>query len=197
MATVIPDYPSNSGHQNKQCERKRMEKITTGEVKTTKHSTSNSIVEVFAPVIADAIVPTLKDALVSIITNGINILVYGDSDSSGSSRPISSISYGHTNYSRISTDRKTGGRPNAQNKNRQNFDDLIFESRGEAQIVLDELRNAIDKYGVVTVLDAYDLCGETAPYTSDKYGWMNLENAYIERNRQGYVIRFPRAVPID
>lgn len=197
MATVIPDYPSNADHPKKQCERKRMEKITTGEVKTTKHSTSNSIVEVFAPVIADAIVPTLKDALVSIITNGINILVYGDSNSSGSSRSTASIYFGPTNYNRISTDRKTGGRPNTRNKNRQNFDDLIFESRGEAQLVLDELLGAINKYGVVTVLDAYDLCGEIAPYTSDKYGWMNLDNAYIERNRQGYVIRFPRAVPID
>ena len=174
-----------------------MEKITTGKVATTKHSASNSIIEFLTPVIVDAIVPTLKDALVSIVTNGINILIYGDSESTGSSRPVSSISYGRTNYSRISTDRKTGGRPNTQTRSRQNFDDLIFETRGEAQIVLDELKNAIEQYGVVTVLDAYDLCGQTAPYTSDKYGWMNLDNAYIERNRQGYVIRFPRAVPID
>lgn len=197
MATVIPDYPSNADHPKKQPDRKRMEKITTGTVKTTKHSASNSVVEFLAPVIADAIVPTLKDALVSIVTNGINILIYGDSGNSSSSRPISSISYGRTNYSRISTDRKTGGRPNTQSRSRQNFDDLMFESRGEAQIVLDELRNVIQTYGVVTVLDAYDLCGQDAPYTSEKYGWMNLDNAYIERNRQGYVIRFPRAVPID
>ena len=197
MATVIPDYPSNADHPKKKPEKKRMEKITTGKVATTKHSASNSIIEFLTPVIVDAIVPTLKDALVSIVTNGINILIYGDSESTGSSRPVSSISYGRTNYSRISTDRKNGGRPNTQTRSRQNFDDLIFETRGEAQIVLDELMNAIEQYGVVTVLDAYDLCGQTAPYTSDKYGWMNLENAYIERNRQGYVIRFPRAVPID
>ena len=198
MATVIPDYPSNADHPKKKPEKKRMEKITTCEVKTTKHSTSNSLWECFAPIIADAFIPTLKDALVSIVTNGINIAVYGDSGpSNSSSRPVSSISYGHTNYSRISTDRKTGGRPSTQTRNRQNFDDLIFETRGEAQIVLDELKNAIDTYGCVTVLDAYDLCGQDAPYTSDKYGWMDLENAYIERNRQGYVIRFPRAVPID
>lgn len=197
MATVIPDYPSNADHPKKHPEKKRMEKITTGKVATTKHSASNSIIEFLTPVIVDAIVPTLKDALVSIVTNGINILIYGDSESTGSSRPVSSISYGRTNYSRISTDRKNGGRPNTQTRSRQNFDDLIFETRGEAQIVLDELMNAIEQYGVVTVLDAYDLCGQTAPYTSDKYGWMNLENAYIERNRQGYIIRFPRAVPID
>lgn len=197
MATVIPDYPSNADHPKKQPEKKRMEKITTGKVATTRHSASNSIIEFLTPVIVDAIVPTLKDALVSIVTNGINILIYGDSESTASSRPVSSISYGRTNYSRISTDRKNGGRPNTQTRSRQNFDDLIFETRGEAQIVLDELKNAIEQYGVVTVLDAYDLCGQTAPYTSDKYGWMNLDNAYIERNRQGYIIRFPRAVPID
>lgn len=197
MATVIPDYPSNADHPKKKPEKKRMEKITTGEVHTTKHGATNTVVEILTPIFIDAVLPTLKDACVSIITNGINILMYGDSGSSSPSRPVSSISYGRTNYSRISTDRKTGVRPTTQTSNRNRFDDLIFETRGEAQIVLDELRNAIDTYGCVTVLDAYDLCGQDAPYTSDKYGWTNLENAYIERIRQGYVIRFPRAVPID
>lgn len=192
MSAVIPDYPSNN--QGNKPTKPKMEKVVTGNVTTTKHSTKSTFLDIFGPVIVDAIVPTLKDAVVSIITNGINILVYGDSGKVQSRIPASSISYGHTNYSKISSSRNE---PAPISARRQNFDDLVLANRGDAEIVLDRLREAIESFGCVTVLNAYDLCGLEAPYTSDKYGWMDLENAYVERVRNGFAIRLPRAVPID
>lgn len=196
MPTVIPDYPSNADHPTRKTQKPKMEQVTTGKVTTAKPSATHVLKDILLPVVADAMIPTLKDALVSIVTDSINVIVYGDSGSSAPRTTASSISYGRTNYSRISSSRNQQ-KPVTISSKRQNFDDLIFANRGEAEEVLDRLREAIGSYGCVTVLDAYDLCGQTAPYTSDKYGWTDLENAYIERTRQGYVIRFPRALPID
>ena len=60
--------------------------------------------------------------------------------------------------------------------------------------MLDEL---IETYGLVRVADLYDLVGITGNYTDNKYGWMNIRNAEIMRVRDGYMIKMPRAVPID
>ena len=56
---------------------------------------------------------------------------------------------------------------------------------------------AIGKYGFVTVSDMYDMADLPAPYTSQKYGWLNVNNADIIRVRDGYILKLPRAVPID
>ena len=42
-----------------------------------------------------------------------------------------------------------------------------------------------------------DLVGIKGNYTDNKYGWMNIRNAEIMRVRDGYMIKMPRAVPID
>jgi hypothetical protein len=59
---------------------------------------------------------------------------------------------------------------------------------------MDEL---IETYGLVRVADLYDLVGITGNYTDNKYGWMNIRNADIVRVRDGYMIKLPRAMPID
>ena len=59
---------------------------------------------------------------------------------------------------------------------------------------MDEL---MDTYGLVRVADLYDLVGITGNYTDNKYGWTNIRNAEIVRVRDGYMIKMPRAVPID
>ena len=55
----------------------------------------------------------------------------------------------------------------------------------------------LDRFKVVTVLDMYDAAGKTAPYTADKYGWSDLREAKVVPVRGGYVVKLPRAYPID
>ena len=63
--------------------------------------------------------------------------------------------------------------------------------------MLTQMEATIDKYGFVTIADMYDLANLTSNYTDNKYGWMNVRNAEVIRARDGYVIKLPRAVPID
>ena len=77
------------------------------------------------------------------------------------------------------------------------YDDIILSTRGEAEDVLSRMDELIETYGLVRVADLYDLVGITGNYTDNKYGWMNIRNAEIIRVRDGYMIKMPRAVPID
>ena len=60
---------------------------------------------------------------------------------------------------------------------------------------MDEL---IATYGVVRVADFYELVGVTGNYTDNKYGWTDIRNASVVRARDGgYIIKLPKAFPID
>ena len=59
------------------------------------------------------------------------------------------------------------------------------------------MNEIIDRYGVVTVADLYDMADLSAPYTSNKYGWTSVRNVEIGRVRDGYVLKLSRAMPID
>ena len=55
----------------------------------------------------------------------------------------------------------------------------------------------MEEYEIVRVADLYDLVGVTGEHTDNKYGWTNIRNAEIERVRDGYRIKMPRALPIS
>ena len=59
---------------------------------------------------------------------------------------------------------------------------------------MDEL---IETYGIVSVADLYDLVGKSCNYTDNKYGWTNIRNAEPVRVRDGYLLKMPKAGPID
>ena len=83
---------------------------------------------------------------------------------------------------------------------RFDYDDISFDSRGDAELVLDQMRDLVDGdrgFGLVTVADMYDLAGLQAPFTARKYGWFNLRTAEVIRGRDGFYIRLPKAMPID
>ena len=73
----------------------------------------------------------------------------------------------------------------------------MLETRGEAEDVLSRMDELIDTYGVVSVADLYDLVGISCNYTDNKYGWTNLRNAEPVRVRDGYMLKLPKALPID
>ena len=77
------------------------------------------------------------------------------------------------------------------------YDDIIFDTRAEADKVLGCMDDIIDTYGVVRVTDMFDLVGESSPHTAMNYGWNNIRNAKIVSVRGGgYKIEMPRAVHI-
>ena len=80
---------------------------------------------------------------------------------------------------------------------RKNVDNILFDSRETAENVLEASKEIINKYGVVTIADMYDLAGLDAPYTGQKYGCVDLKEARIIRVRQGYELVLPDIFHIE
>nr|DAF25788.1 MAG TPA: replication protein [Caudoviricetes sp.] len=203
MKNVIgEEYKSNS-HKSKsdvRKEDKKIEKVATGKVKTKKKSGVNKLSEVFVTedissvkdyILYDVLLPAAKKTLSEIVSNGIDMLLYGETKSKSKSRG-SKISYSkyyddrEDDYRRSSRRRAVG----------YDYEDVILESRREAEEVLNRMEDLIDSYGVVSVADLYDLVGISGKYTDNKYGWTNLRDADIERTRDGYLLVFPRVKPL-
>ena len=63
--------------------------------------------------------------------------------------------------------------------------------------MLEYLRSILREYDVVSVADFYETVGAPSNYTDNKYGWTNLDDVKIQRDRNGYIIDFPRVEEID
>ncbi len=152
-----------------------------------------SITDAIALAFTELIIPAGRDLLFDVVTSVSQTLIYGESEPPSTSNGVNRIPYSSiSNYNRV-------GRPTSRvQKIRQRPEDgFIFERKSDADTIIEELREACDSFGVVTVQALYEICDKTAPYTANKYGWMNLDDARVERTRDGYVLKLPRSMPLD
>lgn len=184
---------------------KKVEKVVTGKVKTKKNEirkftdifVAEDVDSVKEYLINDLAIPTIKNLFVDLVQNGIEMMILGGRrGSSGRSASYrDSVSYRDYNgYSR-SNNRSYESSPKP--RNRFDYDDIVFDNRGDAERVLDQLQFVIDKYTIARVSDLYDMCELTAPYTAHDYGWTSLARARVVPVRGGYIIELPRASAID
>lgn len=70
--------------------------------------------------------------------------------------------------------------------------DFIFRSHTEAEEVRLKMNDVIALYGCVSVADFYDLVGNAAVYTDNKFGWKKrLSDELIVSTKDGWYIDFP------
>ena len=180
-------------------EKKRVEKVVHGKVKVRPKSGLHKLTDVFISedaanvksyIVMDVLVPAVKKAISDIVRDGIDMILYGESKG----RSSSSSSYvSYRDYSRRDEDRF---RDRDRDRRGYNHDDIVLESRGEAEEVITRMDELIETYGVVSVADLYDLVGKTCEYTDNKYGWTNVRNAEPIRVRDGWMLRLPKALPL-
>lgn len=200
------EYKSNS-HRSKEgktealTDRKKVEKVVHGRVRTKPKSGVSKITDVFISedaanvksyIVMDVLVPAVKKAISDIVRDGIDMILYGESRGRKSSSASGYVSY--RDYSR-SDDRDRFR--DSRSRSIYAHDDIILDSRGEAEEVLTRMDELIDTYGNVSVADLYDLVGKSSEYTDNKYGWMNIRNAEPIRVRDGYMLKLPKALPIN
>ena len=202
----MENYPSNVKNP-KQAPKpeKKVEKVVTGHATTKKKSELRKFADTFITedaasvksyILQDVIVPAAKRILDDVIVGSLRMFMYGERGRS---------SGGHTNASKVSYrsyyERENGRRDSAPSRVRSGFDydNISFETRGDAEAVLTEMEIIIEQFDMVSVADLYDLADvSTSNYSANRYGWTNLSTAKIERDRDGgYFIRLPRALPLN
>lgn len=200
----MDDYKPNSYKYKEQQKAlttdKKIEKVVKGTVKTRKRNGVTKLKDVFVNedaknvksyIFSDVLVPAIKKLIYDIVNDGASMLLFGNT-SSGRKKTIGS----NVSYRQFYDPKVEDRRP--VSSSRFDYDDLIFESRGEAEAALSKMDEVIDVYGTVSVADLYDMCELTAPYTSNRYGWSNIQTAEVARLRDGgYVLKLPRALPIS
>lgn len=183
-------------------EEKKIQKIVSGGVKSKKKSDIQKFADLFVSedvsnvkdyVFRDILIPNIKKIISEIINTATDMFLYGESSSNRRNSGGSKISYRNYYDKRNERDYRRSSGP----INRFDYDDIILENRGEAEAVLTQMDEIIQHFGVVSVLDLYDMIDITAPYTADKYGWTDLRTAKVVPVRDGYLLKLPRALPLD
>lgn len=183
-------------------ERQKIEKVVSGTAKVKKRK-HNKFAEMFISedasnvktyILSDVLIPAAKKLVSDIVKDGIEMILYG---STGREKRSNGFRADYVSYNRYS-DRKYEDRRLSDSSVRTSYryDDIILESRGEAEEVLDSMCDLIETYGMVSVMDLYDLVGIQGQYTDNKYGWTNLRNAEPVRTRDGYMLKLPKAIPL-
>jgi hypothetical protein len=211
---VKAEYPSNSFRSKKEAllPEKRVTKVTKGSVMKKKKSLSDSFAQMIysedtrsigSYIVYDVLIPAFKDTISQMITTGIEMLLYGESNKNrnifrrgGHDRDPSRTQVSYNSFSNRDRDRDRGQR-DSRNRFRQRFDDVILDTRSDAEEVLSNMVDLIDNYGVVTVADFYDLIGLPGEWSDNKYGWENLSQSYVERVRLGYTLVLPKTTVLD
>lgn len=182
-------------------EEKRVEKVARGNVKTKKKSDLYRLADVFIAedvrsvksyALMEIIIPAVKKALYDVICDSTGmILGEGKRDTHRGSNSS------YVSYRSYSDDRSRRRTDETRYNNNFDREDIVYESKGEAEAVLERMDACLDQYGVVKVADMYDAAGLTVPFTANRYGWTSLRNAETVRVRDGYIIKLPKAMPLD
>lgn len=188
-------------------ERKKIEKVVKSRVTTQKKSIGQKFSEAFLSdesggvgsyIYNDVLIPALKDTFVDMVEGAINMALYGDTRRR--SRGRSSIS--RTSIERIPYDDRFGShskrRSAPRGRARYEMDNLVFDSRADADTLLDTLTEYLDKYDSVSVGDVFESLDIPTQANDFRYGWYELGGAHIRKSRDGgYVLEMPRLEELD
>lgn len=145
------------------------------------------------------IVPMIKRTFADAINNVVNILLFGgtaDPNRWGSGTIFGGLSntYRYTgqniNYSGLS---KPASLP--QN-DIPTYNEIVLADRLDAERVLDELSDIIDRYGSASIADLYQAVGLPTVTTQYNYGWRSMKGADAVGVRDGYLLKLPNAIPL-
>lgn len=199
MGEYKPNSHKYREEQNALAERQKVQKAVKGKVKVKKKKGINKLADNFISedvknvksyVIMDVLIPSLKKAISDIVTNGIDMILYGET------RGKKKSATNYVSYDRFADNRRDD-RSRTTSRVRYSIDDIILETKRDVDDVIQGMEQIIDQYGVVRVADLYDLVGITGDYTDNKYGWDDIRTADAVRTRDGdYALRMPKAKPI-
>lgn len=188
-------YKAEQAAKEARIDKKDIIKPITGGVKVRKKSELLKLADIFVPsdrknlgeyIMTDVVVPLIKKG----ISEVVDIWLWGESRRKTVNGNQTYTSYGSFYDYRNSNNRPSDsvGRPNYTDK------DIVLNSRGDAESVIDQLNAVIEQYRAASVADLYDILGQSCNYTDNDYGWTDLRDASVERAYGGgYRLVLPRA----
>lgn len=188
---------SNKAKETEATARRKREKVVSAGTSTRKKSDvekfAMDVSSVKSTVMTDIVIPTIKQLVSEMVKTSVDMLLFHEVRRDERRPTASKISY-NSYYE----DRNRYATPNLA-RSAYDYDDVVFQSKSDAESVLGAMEDIIDQFGIVSIADFYELSDISNPnFTTTKYGWTNLRTAEVVRLRGGgYAIKFPRATRID
>lgn len=207
----MDEYPSNSNKSREETaakapDEKKIEKVVTGNVKLRKRGVARTFSDIFLTqdvdsvkhyILTDVIIPKVKDVIHDIGSEAWDSIwgIQGKSHGNTLASKVSYRDYYDKKRDNREPSRYSGG--TYRDYQRTPINDIVLDSRGEAEDVIERMYDIIATYGTVSVADLYELCGVSCNYTDNRYGWTDIRNASVVRVREGFLIKMPRPMPLD
>ena len=203
----VSQYRSNSNaSKSVDIPEKHIERIATG--KKVKQSAGSKFLSEFLAddihsikdyILWDVLMPAFKNAISDTVTNGIDMLLFGQTRTRGSNT-IKRITPYSSMYNGVSSNRvvkyndiqQESARRQSRGLAGYSYQEVVLQTRPEAEDVLAHMRLYLDRYNVVSVSDLYDAVGEVPEMMDTKWGWTDLSGARVERCSEGFILRMPR-----
>lgn len=192
----MEDYPSNSFIKPVKEEPKK-EMIVSTPAKIQKKSFWENLGDLTKSaaksVCTDILVPSIQKTVSTMVNNMVDIMIYGEPQNRQNDR---------SQGTRVSYSSYYGTQSRAQNTRPRvvqdyNYDNIVLNSREDAENVLAQLDDVIRSYGYAKVADLYDFVGLRSKFTDNNYGWTDLRSASVSRCRDGYLLVLPKPMALE
>lgn len=182
--------------QEVQENEKHVERVIQSEVRVKKKNGLRKLVDVFVgndslTDIKDNLSSDIRKTISNTLTDTIQTLLVGGPQGRGSNTPYRGERVSYQN------------RYNSNNQNNSgvhtsySYEELVFDTRGEAERVLASMYDILNAYHAVSIADMYDLAGISCGFTENKYGWTDLTGSKAVRViGGGYTLKLPPAMPL-
>jgi hypothetical protein len=200
----IPDYPPNKPEDKD----RNIKRVTSEEPIRRKKSLGKQFKETFVGgdaktavryVVFDVLLPAAREMVAETGTEFLNKLIFGDTRRRRGTTPPQAGPTGYVSYNRYSMSSQSAPQRVLSRRARasHDFDEIVLQSRPEAEEVIDNLFEVVSRYGSASISDLYVLVGITSTHTDYKWGWTDLRGAGVSRVRGGYLLDLPEPHPLD
>ncbi len=190
----------------------KLEKVIEGTAKVDPEGTGLKSMKLFVAddiravgmsMLTDVLFPQAKMAIYNALANGLSALFWGAGGTKKSSGTLglgTKVNYAgsSTALSKPSVTPQLPASAGRYATGRMDPDDVEFETRLDAQRVLDSMCDILLEYERVTFAQLLELAGiPNSNYTLQNLGWTNLRDAVVRRMGNGnWYISFPKMRPV-
>ena len=191
----VPTRPEGSYPGNSDRAKEKKEIVPVAKARVKRESTARKVVgeiikedarSVGETVLWDVVIPTVKNLISDTVTRGIESMLYGDS------RPRSRNNY--SDYSGYSRPKGSRDRPVERRERRSarqaepERNEIIFDTRSDANDVIDRMSDIIDQYGQASLADLNALIGASSNFIDDNWGWTDMGSFNVRQVRDGFML---------
>jgi hypothetical protein len=203
----MPEMPSASyktRQEELEKQEKHVEKVVTGKVTVKKQTLGDKVANVFLKedmssikkyIIYELLIPGIKET----VLNSLSMAFFGDARYKRPGAPSQTTIYRsqtpYVSYSNQGQPQRAANTTSTMDARYQ--DNVILETRQDAEHVMDQMIEILNRWGQVRVADLCELVGMPSEYTDNRYGWTDLRGADIQRVRDGWMLKLPKSYPLN